>query len=198
MRALSTPAATFVIVEVSDISIRRQKGKTRGGLCHKPLLRNVPGGADMSLLRCAGGSFAAGTRPGSGYHLVLSHISVWRPNRKRHRRDCSDAGPGYFRILRRGRAAGHGLARLQAATRASGAVPGHRPGHPGPRHAGGRGGHGHRQDVGLSCTRLHPGRQGADFHRHAHPAGPALRPRSSARARCAGRAGHRRAAQGPR
>lgn len=50
-----------------------------------------------------------------------------------------------------------------------GVGPRHRPGHPGPRHAGGRGRHRHRQDLGVSCTRVHPGRQGADFHRTRAP-----------------------------
>ncbi|CPL26506.1 Uncharacterised protein [Bordetella pertussis] len=109
-----------------------------------------------------------------------------------------NAGPRHFGILRGRRPAGARHAGLPAAAVAGRAGAGHRQRHRGARHPGGRGRHRHRQDLGLSGARLRARRQGADFHRHAHPAGPAVRARPAEGAAGAGRAGDGRAAQGAR
>ena len=48
------------------------------------------------------------------------------------------------------------------------------------RPAAGRGGHRHRQDLRLPDSGAAVGRQGDRLHRHAHAAGPAVRPRHAA------------------
>ena len=186
MRALSTPAATFVITEVSDISIRRQKEKQGADCATSHCYRTWQGGPIRPY------EWRLGRKSGAAPGIIWSfpHTRVLRQNRRpapvrTRSRPAQAASMLTWTYPNSSPRTGRWPRPCPATSRARAdrAGAGHRPGHPGPRHARRRGRHRHRQDLGLPCTRLHPGRQGADFHRHPHAAGPVVFARSAARAR---------------